>query len=165
MTTHGRKQTLEYAAWARMKQACYNPNSSHYPTHGALGIIVCDRWRDSFKHFYEDMRDMPATCNGIDRLDKHGDFFPTNCFWTFKAKGRKPLKAKLKKVTKSHGKIKNAVSICLWLEKDQLDFIKRQALQRSIESGVSIEANQLIREILRQTMPFPKQLDMFEEKK
>ncbi|PWU06771.1 MAG: hypothetical protein C5B43_01275 [Verrucomicrobia bacterium] len=56
---------------------------------------------------------------------------------------------------------KNKKTICLSLEKDHLDFIKSQALQRSLQQGCLIEANQLIREALQNAFPAPKQFDMF----
>ena len=61
--------------------------------------------------------------------------------------------------------MKNPVSICLVLEKDHLDFIKKQALHRSVNEGILMEANQLIREALIKQFPTPKQYNMFGENK
>ena len=59
MTTHGKKHTPEYSVWTSMKQRCINPNNEYYVNYGGRGITVCDRWRESFENFYEDMGDRP----------------------------------------------------------------------------------------------------------
>ena len=94
-------------------------------------------------------------------LDEDKEFNKWNCKWVHKAKGRKekPKEAKVQK--RSRSKIKNPQSICLVLEKDHLDFIKNQALQRSVQEGIYIEPNEMIREALQKAFPAPKQFDMF----
>jgi len=47
------------------------------------------------------------------------------------------------------------------LEKDLVDFIKNQALQRSVNEGFYVEPNELIREALQKAFPTPKHYDMF----
>jgi len=56
----------EYGAWLDMLSRCYNPDDPDYPEHGGRGIQVCDRWRDSFEHFLEDMGPMPAAQPPLD---------------------------------------------------------------------------------------------------
>ena len=62
---------------------------------------------------------------------------------------------------KSKGKIKNPKTICLVLEKDLVDFIHKQALQMSMDKGVYVEPNDLIRSAIAKAFPTPKQYDMF----
>ena len=154
------RNTLEYRAWARMKQACYNPNSNVYPSHGAKGVRITSEWINDFGLFYEQMGPMPTNCNGLERHDKTKDFCRFNCYWALKTRGNK-RKAKEgvrpKKVTKAC-KIKQPVSICLTIEKEHLDFIKRQALHKSVEQGHIVEANDLIRDAIKERLPMPKQL-------
>jgi hypothetical protein len=45
----------EYAAWTTMKQRCYNPNWRDYHRYGGRGIKVCDRWKNSFINFIDEM--------------------------------------------------------------------------------------------------------------
>lgn len=104
---------------------------------------------------------MPENCNGLALIDPDLEFCKLNCEWIKKSGGRKPVKRQpvAKKINRN--KINKPQSICLVIEKDQLDFIKSQALQRSVQEGHLIEANQLIREALQRAFPTPKQFDMF----
>lgn len=45
----------EYKTWSSMKSACYSPKNKCYKNTGAKNILVCDRWKDSFENFLEDM--------------------------------------------------------------------------------------------------------------
>lgn len=81
-TTHGKRQTTEYDIWCNMKSRCYNPNVEKYPIYGGAGIIVCDRWLNSFDNFYEDMGPRPTNLHTIDRYpNKKGNYGPGNCRW------------------------------------------------------------------------------------
>lgn len=113
----------------------------------------------------EEMGRMPENCNGLSLIDDTKDFCKINCQWAFTKNGRKKVAKKEVKVAKKKKTFKNPVSICLVLEKDVLDFIKKQALHRSVTEGVLLEANQLIREAIIKAFPAPKQFNMFGEKK
>lgn len=107
---------------------------------------------------------MPESCNGLLLVDPSLlEFSKWNCRWVKKKAGRQPSdKPKKKSKPKlNRATIKKPKSICLVLEKEHLDFIKSQALQRSLSEGIPVEANQLIREALQRAFPIPGQLDMF----
>jgi hypothetical protein len=72
----------EYSSWRNMINRCYNKKHNSYKTYGAIGIIVCDRWRHSFSNFMSDMGKMPSTKHSIDRYpDKDGIYEHSNCRW------------------------------------------------------------------------------------
>lgn len=83
----------EYSTWSHMRERC-NPKSivKSYKFYRENGIQVCQRWRESFENFYEDMGDRPDGCS-LDRIDTYGNYscgkceeclakgWPSNCRW------------------------------------------------------------------------------------
>ena len=82
VTTHGMKNTSEYRSWQSMKDRCYNPNYNQFKDYGGRGIIVCDRWKDSFENFFSDMGPKPSNKHSIDRIDNDGNYELGNCKWS-----------------------------------------------------------------------------------
>lgn len=70
----------EYKAWLRMKTRCLNKNDKSYEHYGARGITICDRWKNSFANFLEDMGKM-GNKNSVDRIDPQRGYSPDNCRW------------------------------------------------------------------------------------
>jgi hypothetical protein len=89
------KKTSEYTAWINMKMRCYNLNDRYYSEYGGRGIGVCDRWRNSYDNFIQDMRVKPAKEYSLDRIDNSKDYSPDNCRWaspTTQARNQRPGK-------------------------------------------------------------------------
>ena len=76
------KNTPQYRAWRAMQTRCYNKNYELYHRYGGRGIIVCDRWRKSFKAFYKDIGNIPFKGAQLDRINNDGNYEPGNCRWT-----------------------------------------------------------------------------------
>ena len=92
---HNKYKSKEHISWGNMIARCHNKNNKRFKDYGAKGIIVCDRWRESFKYFYDDMGDCPDGFQ-IDRIDNLGIYEPTNCRW---------VSAKENSATRSNSKI------------------------------------------------------------
>lgn len=80
--THNRTKTSEYYAWSNMIQRCTNKNNPEYKNYGARGITVCDKWKNSFEKFLEDMGEKPLRGLSLDRIDNNKGYFKENCRWT-----------------------------------------------------------------------------------
>ena len=80
--THGKSRTKVYGAWCKMKERCYKPNTLEFEHYGERGIIICDRWLESFENFLADMGEPPTPKHSIDRIDNDGNYEPGNCKWS-----------------------------------------------------------------------------------
>jgi len=77
-TTHGHTvngiTTSEYYTYNNMISRCYNEKDLHYKNYGGRGISVCERWKESFSNFINDMGKKPSRDHSIDRIDFNGDY-------------------------------------------------------------------------------------------
>lgn len=77
---HGLSGTPTYRSWQAAKDRCHNPKSSKYAVYGGAGITMCDKWRNSFDAFLEDMGERPEG-HTLDRLDQCKGYEPGNVQW------------------------------------------------------------------------------------
>ena len=74
--------TPTYNSWQCMRGRCLNKNDVGYHNYGGRGIQICERWRDSFANFLEDMGERPEG-TWLDRINnKTGHYEPGNCRWS-----------------------------------------------------------------------------------
>lgn len=80
-TTHGMSRTPEYGIWAAMIHRCTNSRAQTFDYYGGRGISVCERWRESFAAFIEDIGRRPSSTHSLDRIDNDGNYEPGNVRW------------------------------------------------------------------------------------
>jgi hypothetical protein len=78
--THGMCNSREYRAWSHAKSRCYLKNNPRYPNYGGRGIIVCERWKNSFAEFLKDMGPCPIGYT-LERMFVNENYEPGNCYW------------------------------------------------------------------------------------
>lgn len=84
LQTHGLSRTPEYRAWIDMKQRCYYAGFAQRQHYADRGIVVCDRWKNSFENFLSDVGTRPSPKHSLDRINNDGIYEPTNCRWATK---------------------------------------------------------------------------------
>lgn len=81
-TTHGATNSDEYRAWKAMKNRCYYSRNIEFQHYGGRGIVVCERWINSFENFLADMGPRPSKRHSLDRFPNvNGNYEPSNCRW------------------------------------------------------------------------------------
>jgi len=84
LTTHGLTNTRAHGIWRAAKSRCFNPNASNYRHYGGRGITMCDRWKNDFSAFFQDMGECPPGMS-LERINHNGDYTPQNCRWATQA--------------------------------------------------------------------------------
>jgi hypothetical protein len=87
--THGGKtggvMKRAYRAWRAAKNRCYYSGNAAYKHYGERGIVMCDRWKNDFAAFLEDMGEPEDQTLELDRIDSNGNYEPGNCRWATRA--------------------------------------------------------------------------------
>ena len=73
-----------YVVWLNMISRCYNTSSQRFTNYGGRGIMVCDRWLESFDNFLSDVGHLWEQGLQIDRIDNDGNYEINNIRFTTK---------------------------------------------------------------------------------
>lgn len=79
--SHGMSESQVYATWLRMKGRCLNPRNPKFYRYGGRGITICERWRNCFQSFLEDVGERPSELHSLDRINNDGNYEPGNVRW------------------------------------------------------------------------------------
>lgn len=90
--------TPEYRSWHGAKARCYTVSHKSYSEYGARGITVCEKWKNNYLAFLEDMGRKPAPEYSLDRIDNNGNYEPSNCRWATKAEQRANQRPRKKRI-------------------------------------------------------------------
>jgi len=123
---------LTYKSWVRMRERCYRESHPHYADYGGRGIVVCDRWRESFADFLKDMGPRPSSDYSIERRDVNGNYEPSNCCWATDAEQRANKRNTLT-VTFADGTVAKIVDLAAEAS------VSRETLYGRIKRGWPIE--------------------------
>lgn len=135
LTTHGhagKTDSCEYRAWAAMINRCENMNDHSWNRYGGRGISVCQRWRQSFVAFLEDVGSRPSPQHSLDRFpDNNGHYEPGNVRWaTAKEQTRNRHN---NRILEYDGRVQ---CMAAWAEELGLDYKK---FKKRIAAGWTIE--------------------------
>ena len=130
-TKHGYRSHPMYHRWAAMIQRCYDPNSAEFKNYGGRGIKVCDRWRESFWNYAEDLGLPPFQNASIDRVVNDGDYCADNCRWV--SKKDQTLNRRPTKMIEFRGE-----TLCITDWEKKLGF-GGKSLWRRLNAGMSVE--------------------------
>lgn len=129
--THGMSKTTTYICWSSVIARCTRANADPLGLYFARGITVCDRWRNSFENFLEDMGERPGPEYSIDRIDPRGNYEPSNCRWA-----TKKLQARNRRTSKTITHNGRTLTIAEWAE---VSGLKMQTLWKRIHDGIPFD--------------------------
>jgi len=98
-----------------MIQRCYDTKMQCFKYYGRRDISVCDRWRNDFLAFLEDMGERPEG-KSLDRIDNNGNYNKENCRWaTLKEQCRNRRSSR---ILEAFGEKKTLIE---WAEEKRID--------------------------------------------
>lgn len=86
---HGMYKSRIYDIWKGMLGRCYCKTSGNYCWYGALGVTVCNEWREFIPFKDWALQNGYSNSLTIDRINPFGNYRPLNCRWITNAEQQK----------------------------------------------------------------------------
>lgn len=128
---HGMYRSAEHNSYKSMIARCYNKKNDNYHLYGGRGVIVCDRWLESFENFFADMGIKPSNKHTLHKDEKTLIYCKENCVW---ATPKEQANKRRDNVIISYNNIE--LTLAQWSEKTG---INRHSLEGRIERGWSLK--------------------------
>jgi hypothetical protein len=123
--SHRRTGSYLHRIWGLMIQRCHNPNNPAYPKYGGRGIVVCQRWRESFEAFAADMGERPTDRHSVERKNNDGNYNPENCVWATRSEQARNRKSSrlltLDGVTRTAAEWSEITGLMSWTIRQRID--------------------------------------------
>lgn len=151
---HGRsgdnKAGGTYLVWISMIARCERKSHKSYGIYGGAGVTICERWRNSFQSFLDDMGERPKGMT-LDRYpNSRGNYEPGNCRWADAKQQARNRSTNL--LIEAFGESR---PLCEWAEKYG---IRADTLVWRIRRGMSPEVA-MTTPVKRGNPPIPKMLE------
>lgn len=78
--TRNKKVSGTYTSYRKMLERCLDKNADNFKYYGGRGVVVCSRWRSSFRNFLIDMGERPLGLT-LERRNNNKGYSPKNCAW------------------------------------------------------------------------------------
>lgn len=115
---------------AKYDKQMHKKNRPDYKDYGGRGVKVCDRWKNSFGDFLQDMGERPDNMS-IDRIENSKGYKPENCRWATKEE-------QMQNVRTNRNITFNGETLCLTAWARKLG-ITHSSLQGRLKRGWSLE--------------------------
>lgn len=131
-TKHGMIKSPEYRVWCHMIGRCHNPTDAGFKWYGERGIVVCEKWRESFGNFFADIGAKPSVKHQIDRFpNNNGNYEPGNVRWATKSQNQRNKRNN--RILTVNGE---SMSLIEWAERTG---INAGTIKSRLKKGLSVE--------------------------
>lgn len=123
-----------HSTWRQMKDRCLNPKAHNYYLYGGRGIEVCQRWKDSFWDFAEDVGKRPEG-HQLDRVDNDGKYEKSNIKWSTRSEQQRNT-SRTRWIESADGR---RLPLVAWMEIAEQNGISQGVFKQRFYKGMPLE--------------------------